>query len=85
MGPYDYKLYSIKGDYKNPGGTYVQKLAEAQAAAVDASKGTLVGENVTSFFVNTSNIAEKSVVLSLRIGSEDIKTETVEVNVAGYN
>ena len=81
----DYKLYSIKGSYTNAGGTFTQKLNEAQSVKTDTSSATLVSENVTSFFVNTSSIADKSVTLSVRVGSGDIKTETVAVNVAGYN
>ncbi len=81
-----YSLYKQTCSYSKSGLSNIEKLEEARECDVDASKAELVAEGVTSYYVNTKDLANKTVTLSIKVtdneGVDFTSTKNISVNVA---
>jgi hypothetical protein len=70
-------VYKMTGSYSSSGLSDKEKINETKNVKATEDKGTAIGSNVTSFFVNTKSLAESTVTLDLRVnsGSEESKVD----------
>ena len=80
-----YSLYKATGTYSMSDMSNSEKLAEAKKASVSTDNAELISSALTSYFVNTKDLADKTVTLNARItddnGDETVINQTVSVKV----